>query len=99
MKYRNKKFALFVAAVILVPFILPFVYNLIFEGGIKEDDGSDYIASMVLGFIFQYNFSCSLSNNMENMEWKDLYSFLCIAVAPDYIRSDRNIDYCDCDRF
>lgn len=49
MKYRNKKFALFVAAVILVPFILPFVYNLIFEGGIKEDDGSDYIASMVLG--------------------------------------------------
>ena len=49
MKYRNKKFALFVAAVILVPFILPFVYNLIFEGGIKEDDGSDYIASIVLG--------------------------------------------------
>lgn len=44
MKYENKKFALFVAAVILVPFILPFVYNLIFEGGIKEDDGSDYIA-------------------------------------------------------
>lgn len=49
MKYRHKKFALFVVAVVLVPFILSFVYNLIFEGGIKEDDGSDYIASMVIG--------------------------------------------------
>ncbi|WP_304649743.1 hypothetical protein, partial [uncultured Duncaniella sp.] len=42
--------------------------------------------------------SSSLSNNMENMERKDLYSFLCIAVAADYIRSNRNIGYCDCDR-
>lgn len=49
MTYRNKKFALFAVAVVLVPFILTFVYNLFFEGGIKEGDGSDYIASIVAG--------------------------------------------------
>ncbi len=49
MKYRNKKFALFVIAVVLIPFILPFVYYLVFESGIKDGDGYDYIAAMVLG--------------------------------------------------
>ncbi len=51
MKYRNKQFALFVVAVVLIPFILPFVYYLVFEGGIKDGDGSDCIAAMVLGLI------------------------------------------------
>ncbi len=55
MKYRNKKFALFVVAVVLIPFILPFGYYLVFEGGIKQEDGSDYTAAMVLGL-----FSCMI---------------------------------------
>lgn len=49
MTYRNKKFAIFAVAVILVPFILNFLYNLIFDGGIKEDGGSDYMASLFMG--------------------------------------------------
>lgn len=49
MTYKNKKFVLFAVAVVLIPFILTFVYNLAFEGVIKESDGSDYIASIAAG--------------------------------------------------
>lgn len=49
MTYRNKKFALFAVAVVLIPFILTFVYNLAFKGVIKESDGSDCMASIAAG--------------------------------------------------